>query len=76
MAKLAELASTYVLILSLQKGSPATYASGKGEMYTIYARLQSIHFSARGPLHPNFYSMVCHSDKWFFNFLTTSFWSL
>jgi hypothetical protein len=27
-------------------------------MYTMYARQQSIHFSARGPLHPNIYSMV------------------
>ncbi len=26
-------------------------------MYTMYARLQSIHFSAWGPLHPYLYSM-------------------
>jgi hypothetical protein len=57
MVKLAELASTYVLFLSPQKGSSAMYASGKGEMYTMYARLQSIHFSAGGPLHPIIYSM-------------------
>ncbi len=67
MDKLAELVSTYVLFLSLQKGSPATYALGKGEMYTIYTCLQSIHFSARGPLHPNVYSMctaLCRPPPW------------
>ncbi len=44
--------------LSTQKVSPATYPLGKGEMYTLYAHLQSSHFSARGPLHPNIYSLV------------------
>ncbi len=47
-----------MLSLSPEKGSPATYAPGEGEMYTMYAHLQSSHFSARGPLHPNIYSLV------------------
>jgi hypothetical protein len=47
-----------MLSLSTQKGSPATYPLGEGEMYTMYTHLQSSHFSARGPLHPNIYSVV------------------